>query len=77
MLASEVPFGRHLGVPGALLLPFLQMKGGPQVYVVVEAVEGRCKSSRICGRRRRWVQRMQRVFQSSEGYGESWVEEHC
>ena len=31
-------------VLGALLLPFLRMKVGPQVYVGVEAVEGRCKS---------------------------------
>jgi len=67
MLASEVSFGRRMGVLDALLLPFLRMKVGPQVYVVVEAVEGRCKSSGICGRRWRWVQRMWRVSQSSEG----------
>ena len=49
MLASEVLFGRRMGVLDARLLPFLRMKVGYQVYVVVEAVEGRCKSSGICG----------------------------
>ena len=67
MLVSEVSFGRRMGVLDALLLPFLRMKVGSQVYVVVEAAEERCKSSGICGRHWRWVQRMQRVCQSSEG----------
>ena len=39
-----------MGVVDALLLPFLRMKVVPQVYVVVEAAEGRCKPSGICGR---------------------------
>ena len=56
MLVSEVSFGRRMGVLDALLLPFLQMNVRPQLYVVVEAVEGRCKSSGICGRRWRWVE---------------------
>ena len=67
MLVSEVSFGRRMGVLDAPLPPFLRKKVGSRVYVVVEAVEGRCKSSGICGRRWRWVQRMQRVSQSSEG----------
>ena len=67
MLGSEVSFGRRRGVLDALLLPFLRMKVGSQVYVEVEAVEGRCKSLGICGRRWRWVRRMQRVCQSSGG----------
>jgi hypothetical protein len=66
-LVSEVSFGRHVGVLDALLLPFLRMKVGRQVYVAVEAVEGRCKSSGICGRHWRWAQRMWRVSRSSEG----------
>ena len=45
MLVSEVSFGRRMGVLDALLLPLLRMKAAPQVYVVVEAVKGRCKSS--------------------------------
>ena len=67
MLVSGVSFGRRMGVLDALLLPFLRMNVGAQVYVVVEAVEGRCRSSGICGSRWRWVQRMQRVRQRSEG----------
>ena len=65
-LVFEVSFGRRMGVLDALLLLFLRMKVGSQVYVVVEE-EGRCKSLGICGRRWRWVQRMQRVCQSLEG----------
>ena len=67
ILVSEVSFGRRMGVLDALLLPFLRMNVRPQVYVVVEAVEGRCKSSGICGCRWRRVRRMQRVCQRSEG----------
>ena len=67
MLASEVSFERRMGVLDVLLLLFLRMKVGSRVYVGVEAEEGRCTSSGICGRHWRWVQRMQRVCQSSEG----------
>ena len=52
------------------------MNVGPQVYVVVEAVEGRCKSSGICGRRWRWVEDAESA-RDQRGYDESWVEEHC
>ena len=65
MLVSEVSFGRRMGVLDTLLLPFLRMKAGPQVNVAVEAVEGRWKSSGICDRHWRWVQRMSRACQSS------------
>lgn len=58
MLGSEVSFGRRMGVLDVLLVPFLRTKVGSRVYVGVEAAEGRCKSSEICGRYRRWVQRM-------------------
>ena len=63
MLVSEVSFERRMGVLDVLLLLFLRMK----VYVVVEAVEERCKSSGTCGPHWRWVRRMQRVCQSLEG----------
>jgi hypothetical protein len=49
-----VSFGRRVGVLDALPRPILRMKVGRQVYVV----QGRCKSSGICRRHWRWVQRM-------------------
>jgi hypothetical protein len=54
MLVFGVSFGRRVGVLDALPRPILRMKVGRQVYVV----QGRCKSSGICRRHWRWVQRM-------------------
>ena len=69
MLVSEVSFGRRMGVVDALRLPFLRMKadeGGTLVYAVVEATEGRCRRKFVAATGE-WVQKMQRVSQSSEG----------
>ena len=73
MLVSEVSFGRRMGVLHQLLVPFVLMKVGPQVYVVMKwwrGVASRRESVAATGEGYRGCSESTRV---QGGYGVSWL----
>ena len=77
MLVSEVSFGRLMGVLDALRLPFMQMKVGPRVYVVVEAVEGAVSSRESVAATRDGYRGYRKCARAQSEYGKSWVKVHA